>query len=56
MNSLFNDVDNNHIAKNLLRFYVKKHLYTNHIERTKREKIIQIAGFKPSVLIRKRLK
>jgi GTPase SAR1 family protein/uncharacterized pyridoxamine 5'-phosphate oxidase family protein len=52
---LFKNVEDNHIAKSVLRFYVKKHLYTNHIERTKREKIIQIAGFKSNIPIRKRL-
>jgi len=55
LEKLFKDVENNHIAKNILRFYVKKHIYTNHIERTKREQIIQIAGFKPNISIKKRL-
>jgi hypothetical protein len=55
LEALFKDVENNPIAKNILRFYVKKHLYTNYIERTKREKIIQIAGFNPNIPIRKRL-
>jgi hypothetical protein len=56
LETLFTDVENNHTAKNILRFYVKKHLYTNHIDRTKKERIIQIAGFKPNIPIRKRLK
>jgi GTPase SAR1 family protein/predicted MPP superfamily phosphohydrolase len=55
LEKLFKDVENNHTAKNILRFYVKKHIYTNHIERTKREKMIQIAGFKSNISIRKRL-
>jgi predicted MPP superfamily phosphohydrolase/GTPase SAR1 family protein len=55
LETLFKDVEKNPIAQNILRFFVKKHLYTNHIERTKREKIIQIAGFKPNLPIRKRL-
>ncbi len=55
LEALFKDVEYNHIAKNILRFYVKKHLYTNRIERTKREKIIQIAGFKSNIPIRKQL-
>lgn len=55
LETLFKEMEHNHIAKNILRFYVKKHLYTNHIERTKRERIIQIAGFKPNIPIRKRL-
>ena len=54
LETLFNDVENNHIAKSILRFYVKKHLYTNHIERTKKERIIQIAGFKPNLVIRRK--
>ncbi len=56
LEKLFIEVEDNYTAKNILRFYVKKHLYTNHIERTKKEKIIQIAGFKPNIPIRKRLK
>lgn len=56
LRTLFSEVENNYIAKNILRFYIKKHLYTNHIERTKKEKIIQIAGFKPNIPIRNRLK
>lgn len=55
LESLFQDVKTNHIAINILRFYVKKHLYTNNIERTKKERIIQIAGFKPNIDINKRL-
>ena len=55
LENLFKDVENNHTAKNILRFYVKKHLYTNQIERTKKERIIQIAGFKPNLPIKKRI-
>jgi hypothetical protein len=55
LETLFKDVENNHIAKSILRIYVRKHLYTNHIERTKKEKIIEIAGFKPNIPIRKQL-
>lgn len=56
LEQLFKDIDSNPTAKNILRFYVKKHLYTNHVERTKKEKIIQIAGFKPNFPIKKQLK
>lgn len=55
LESLFKDIENNHTAKNILRVYIKKHLYTNSIERTKKEKIINIAGFRPNITIRKRL-
>ncbi len=54
LDALFKSVEKNPIAQNILRFYVKKHLYTNYVERTKREKIIQIAGFRQNMIIRKR--
>lgn len=53
LEALFKDVEKNHIAQNILRFYVKKHLYTNHIERTKKERIIRIAGFRSNMIIQK---
>lgn len=56
LKKLFEEVEDNYTAKNILRFFVKKHIYTNHIDRTKKEQIIQIAGFKPNIPIRKRLK
>jgi hypothetical protein len=56
LEKLFKEVENNHTAKNILRFYVKKHIYTNHVERTKKEQIIQIVGFRPNITIKKLLK
>ena len=35
LDALFKSVEKNPIAQNILRFYVKKHLYTNYVERTK---------------------
>ncbi len=55
LEKLFKDVENNYTAENILRFYVKKHIYTNHIERTKKQEIIRIAGFKPNLPIRRRI-
>ena len=47
---LFKEVVNNHIAQSILRLYVRKHLYTNYVERTKRQQIIEIANFKPNTI------
>ena len=54
LEKLFKEVDNNHIAQSILRIYVRKHLYTNFVERTKRERIIKIAGFKANALLPKK--
>ncbi len=50
LKQLFDETKNNYLAQSILRVYVKKHLYTNIIERTKKEKIIRIAGFQPQVM------
>ncbi len=53
LKELFKDVEKNYLAESILRVYVRKHLYTNYVEKNKKAQIIQIAGFKPSVGIRK---
>ena len=53
LEQLFKDVQYNYIAQSILRIYVKKYLYTNYVERGKREKIIKIAGFKPKYIVPK---
>ncbi|MGE0076691.1 MAG: metallophosphoesterase [Bacteroidales bacterium] len=53
LEQLFVETKDNYLAQCILREYIKKHLYTNFVERTKRERIIQIAGFKPQALIHK---
>ncbi len=50
---LFEDVKDNYLAQCILREYIKKYLYTNFIERKKRDRIIQIAGFNKRNLIGK---
>ncbi len=51
LKQLFKEVENNHIAQSILRIYVRKHLYTNYVERSKKERIIEIAKFKPNAII-----
>ncbi|KGK30294.1 metallophosphoesterase [Cellulophaga sp. E6(2014)] len=51
--NLFNDVKDNYLAKCILREYIKRYLYTNIVERNKRDRIIQIAGFNKQSLIGK---
>ena len=53
LNKLFNDVKDNYLAKCILREYIKRYLYTNFIERKKRDRIIQIAGFDKQKIIGK---
>ena len=48
---LFEDVKDNYLAQCILREYVKRYLYTNFVERTKRDQIIQIAGFKKQIIL-----
>jgi len=48
---LFEDIKDNDLAQCILREYIKRYLYTNFVERNKRDKIIQIAGFKKQRLI-----
>ena len=51
LRQLFKDVEDNHLAQSILRVYVKKHLYTNYVEKSKKDQIIKIAGFKPNTVI-----
>lgn len=53
LEKLFDDVKDNYLAKCILREYIKRYLYTNFIERNKRDRIIQIAGFNKQRLISK---
>ncbi|MFN8231150.1 MAG: metallophosphoesterase [Bacteroidia bacterium] len=53
LEKLFEDVKDNYLAKCILREYIKRYLYTNFIERNKRDRIIQIAGFNKQSLIGK---
>lgn len=50
---LFEDVKYNYLAQCILREYIKRYLYTNFVERNKRDQIIQIAGFNKQRLIGK---
>lgn len=50
---LFEDVKDNYLAQCILREYIKRHLYTNFVERKKRDQIIHIAGFNKQRLIGK---
>lgn len=53
LEKLFDDVKDNYLAQCILREYIKKYLYTNFVERSKRDRIIQIAGFNKQRLIGK---
>lgn len=53
LEKLFKEVKNNYLAQNILREYTKRYLYTNFVERRKRDKIIHIAGFRKQALISK---
>lgn len=53
LESLFEDVKDNYLAQCILREYIKRYLYTNFVERNKRDRIIQIAGFNKQKLIGK---
>ncbi|BBE19776.1 hypothetical protein AQPE_3964 [Aquipluma nitroreducens] len=56
LKQLFKDVENNYLAQSILRVYVRKHLYTNFVEKSKKDQIIRIAGFKPNaIMARKKL-
>lgn len=50
---LFKDVEGNFLAQSILREYIRRYLYTNHVEREKRDKIITIAKFNKQRLIGK---
>ncbi len=53
LESLFEDVKDNYLAQCILREYIKRYLYTNFVERNKRDRIIQISGFNKQRLIGK---
>lgn len=53
LEKLFEDVKDNYLAQCILREYIKRYLYTNFIERNKRDRIIQIAGFNKQRMIGK---
>lgn len=53
LEKLFDDVKDNYLAQCILREHIKRYLYTNFIERNKRDRIIQIAGFNKKRLIGK---
>lgn len=53
LEKLFEDVKDNYLAQCILREYIKRYLYTNFVERNKRDRIIQIAGFNKQRLIGK---
>jgi predicted MPP superfamily phosphohydrolase len=53
LEKLFDDVKDNYLAKCILREYIKRYLYTNIVEGSKRDRIIQIAGFNKQRLIGK---
>jgi predicted MPP superfamily phosphohydrolase len=53
LEKLFDDVKDNYLAKCILREYIKRYLYTNIVERKKRDRIIQLAGFNKQSLIGK---
>lgn len=51
LKKLFDDVKDNYLAQCILREYIKRYLYTNYVERKKRDQIIQITGFSKPKLI-----
>lgn len=53
LSNLFEEVKENYLAQCILREYIKRYLYTNVIERRKRDQIIQIANFKKQLLLPK---
>ncbi|SMG46932.1 metallophosphoesterase [Arenibacter troitsensis] len=53
LEGLFDDVKDNYLAQCILREYIKRYLYTNFIERKKRDQIIRIAGFNKQKLLGK---
>lgn len=53
LENLFEDVKDNYLVQCILREYIKRYLYTNFVERNKRDRIIQIAGFNKQRLIGK---
>ncbi len=52
LKQLFDEIENNYLAQSILRVYVRKHLYTNIIDRAKKDQIIKIAGFKPQAMVK----
>lgn len=53
LSQLFDDVKDNYLAQCILREYIKRYLYTNFVERSKRDQIIHIAGFNKQRLVGK---
>lgn len=53
LENLFEDVKDNYLAQCILREYIKRYLYTNVVERKKRDSIIQISGFNKHRIIGK---
>ena len=53
LKTLFDDVKDNYLAQCILKEYIKRYLYTNFVERGKRDRIIQIVGFNKQKLIGK---
>lgn len=53
LSKLFEDVKDNYLAQCILREYIKRYLYTNFVERNKRDQIITIAGFNKQKMIPK---
>lgn len=53
LSKLFDEVKDNYLAQCILREYIKRYLYTNYVERNKRDQIITIAGFNKQKLIPK---
>lgn len=53
LEKLFEDVKDNYLAQCILREYIRRYLYTNFVERNKRDRIIQISGFNKQRLIGK---
>jgi hypothetical protein len=56
LTALFEDVSDNYLAQCILKEYIRRYLYTNFVERTKRDQIIQIAGFSKQKLLTKMMK
>ena len=56
LTALFDDVSDNYLAQCILKEYIRRYLYTNFVERAKRDQIIQIAGFNKQKLLTKMMK
>ena len=56
LTALFDDVSDNYLAQCILKEYIRRYLYTNFVDRTKRDQIIQIAGFSKQKLLTNMMK